>query len=457
MPGTLDRQRKLTGHAKLLQWWLNLRRLLYLLSVMNRFLLVLGVLVSTAATSQEVVLRHALSGGQLETLENVVLQFNEAQKGKGKVILQAASGEDDVHTKVHMGLLDAGDSMKFFGTLPRFIPLQQMMKEHAQQLSAKEFFPQIADTVDDSNGQLQALPLGLNFPVLFLNRTLLAKAGKTDPVEPRSWVDLQELAGDLRTSGSACPLTSSNFSWIHVENLAAQHGQAILPVQANKRSPEVIRVNGLVNVKHLALLATWQRSKYFIYSGPGREADARFLSGECAMLTGESSLFAEIVRHGIDASVAPLPYYDDMSEARPSDLLPDGSSLWILAGHKKPEYQLIARFVRYLMLPETQRTWVKGTTFLPMSSAAVKALQEATNIPNSQKEGLVKRLSMPRKAGEHLRNGSTRDLLRAIFNEEVLSVWNEKYPAKQALDVTSARANTVPAANAKPAGAVPGK
>ncbi len=182
MPGTLDRQRKLTGHAKLLQWWLNLRRLLYLLSVMNRFLLVLGVLVSTAATSQEVVLRHVLSGGQLETLENVVLQFNEAQKGKGKVILQAASGEDDVHTKVHMGLLDAGDSMKFFGTLPRFIPLQQMMKEHAQQLSAKEFFPQIADTVDDSNGQLQALPLGLNFPVLFLNRTLLAKAGKTEAV-----------------------------------------------------------------------------------------------------------------------------------------------------------------------------------------------------------------------------------------------------------------------------------
>ena len=424
---------------------------------MKKLLFVICSLLATSVASQEIVLRHALSGGQLDTLATVVLRFNDAQKGKGKVILQAASTDSTQQAKVHMGFLDAADSMLFFGTLPRFIPLHQLMKENGQTLSAKEFFPQIADAVDDVNGQLQALPLGLNFPVLFLNRTLLAKAGRTTEVAPRSWVDLQELAGDLRTSGSTCPLTSSNFSWIHVENLAAQHGQAILPVQANKRSPEAIRVNGLVNVKHLALLATWQRSKYFIYSGPGREADARFLSGECAMLTGESSLFGEIIRHGINASVAPLPYYDDMSEARPSDLLPDGRALWILAGSKKPEYQLMARFVRFLMLPEIQSEWVKGTTFLPMSSAAVKALQEATNIPAAQKDALVKRLSMPRKAGEHLRNGSTRDLLRTIFSEEVQSVWNEKYPAKQALDVTSARANAIPAATATPKLSTPGK
>lgn len=424
---------------------------------MKKLLLLLCSLLATTVASQEIVLRQALSGRQLDTLATVVLRFNDTQKGKGKVVLQSASTDSELHTKVHMGFLDAADSMQFFGTLPRFVPLHQMMKENGQPLAPKEFFPQIADAVDDINGQLQALPLGLNFPVLFLNRTLLAKAGKTSTVEPRSWVDLQELAGDLRTSGSKCPLTSSNFSWIHVENLAAQHGQAILPAKTDRRSPETFRVNGLVNVKHLALLATWQRSKYFVYSGPGREADARFLSGECAMLTGESSLFGEIVRRGIDVSVAPLPYYDDMSDARPSDLLPDGRALWILAGNTKPEYQLITRFVRFLMLPEVQREWVKETTFLPMSTASVDALQEATHIPASQKEALIKRLSMPRKAGEHLRNGSTRDLLRTIFSEEVQSVWNEKYPAMQALDITSARANATPAVGGLPPPKVPAK
>ena len=409
---------------------------------MKKLLLLICSLLASAAWAQELVLRHGLVGGQLDTLASIVLRFNDAQKGKGKITLQAATPDNEHLAHPHLGFLDVADSMAFFGTVPRFIPLHQMMKENGQTLSTSEFLPQVADAVDDAGGRLQALPLGLSVPVLFLNRKSLAKAGKTGQVEPHSWADLQELAGDIRSSGSACPLTSSNFSWIHVENLAAQHGQPILPTPANKREAAQFRVNGLVNVKHLALLATWQRSRYFVYSGAGREADARFLSGECAMLTGESSLIGEILRRGMDAAVVPLPTYDDMSEARPGDILPDGSALWILAGSKKAEYQLIARFVRFMMLPDVQREWVKGTTFLPMSVAGLKVLQDSNYIPASQKEVLIKRLSAPKKAGERLRAGSTRERLRAIFGEEVQSVWNEKYPAKQALDVTSQRANS---------------
>ena len=416
---------------------------------MKTILLTLCSMIATAAASQELVLRHSLSGAQLDTLATVVLRFNDTQKGKGKVTLEAATAENVGLGRPHLGFLDTADSMAFFGTLPRFVPLHQVMKENGQALATTDFYPQVVDAVDDANKRLQALPLGLSYPVLFLNRTLLAKAGKTGPVEPRSWVDLQELAGDLRTSGSRCPLTSSNFSWIHVENLAAQHGQSILPANPRLRNTEMFRVNGLVNVKHLALLATWQQSKYFIYSGAGREADARFLSGECAMLTGESSLFGEITRRGMDVAVVPLPYYDDMSEAKPNDLLPDGSALWILAGSKKAEYQLIARFVRFLLLPEIQRNWVKGTTFLPMTSAAIKVLQDEPSIPASQKTALIKRLSAPKKAGERLRAGGSREHLRAIFGEEIQSVWNEKHPAKQALDVTSARANAIPLSGVK--------
>ena len=424
---------------------------------MKKLLLLFCSLLATTAGAQEVVLRHALGGGKLDTLATIVLRFNDAQKGKGKVMLQAASSDTEHQGRVHLGFLDVADSMAFFGTLPRFIPLHQMMKENGQTLTAAEFLPQVADAVDDASGRLQALPLGLSFPVLFLNRTWLAKAGKTAPIEPHSWADLQELAGDLRTSGSTCPLTSSNFSWIHVENLAAQHGQPILPTPMNKRDAAMFRVNGLVNVKHLALLATWQRSKYFVYAGAGREADARFLSGECAMLTGESSLYGEMLRRGVDAAVVPLPTYDDMSEARASDVLPDGSALWVLAGAKKPEYQLMARFVRFLMQPDVQREWVKGTTFLPMSGASLKVLQDSNNIPASQKDALIKRLSAPKKASERLRAGTTRERVRGIFGDMVQFVWSEKFPAKQALDETSQRANAVSPESGTPSSNSPKK
>ncbi len=113
--------------------------------------------------------------------------------------------------------------------------------------------------------------------------------------------------------------------------------------------------------------------------------------------------------------------------------------------------------VPFLMQPDVQREWVKGTTFLPMSVAGLKVLQDSNNIPASQKEALIKRLSAPKKASERLRAGSTRERLRGIFGEEVQFVWSEKYPAKQALDETSQRANAASSVSATPASNPPKK
>jgi sn-glycerol 3-phosphate transport system substrate-binding protein len=409
---------------------------------MRILLLALCSIFAAASVAQEVVLRHTLGGAQLDTLATVVLGFNDAQKGKGKVILQSANPREGEQAKAHLGILDASDGEASFGPGAIFVPLHQVMKEQQQPFPTTSFYLQMAGAVEDSQRRLQALPLGLNYPVLFLNRAHLAKTGKTSPPLLRNWVDLQDLAGDLRASGSTCPLTSSNFSWVHIENLAAQHGQPILPPHPKLRNTEVVKVNGLVNVKHLALLATWQQSKYFNYYGADREANARFLSGECAMLTGESSLYAEITRRGLDVAVAPLPHYDDMSEAKPHNHLPDGHSLWVVAGNKKAENQLISKFVRYLLLANVQRDWVTGTAFLPMTSAGLSALKSSPSIPASQKDALIRRLSTPKKAGERLRAGSTREQMRAILSEELHRVWSEKHPAKQALDVAAERGNS---------------
>jgi hypothetical protein len=47
------------------------------------------------------------------------------------------------------------------------------------------------------------------------------------------------------------------------------------------------------------------------------------------------------------SAVQALPHYDDVYAAKPADVLPDGAGLWVLAGHKKDEYKLIARFRRF--------------------------------------------------------------------------------------------------------------
>jgi sn-glycerol 3-phosphate transport system substrate-binding protein len=418
---------------------------------MKRLLwILLGSAIALSASAQEISLRHDLDGKVLDALATLVLRFNDELKGKGKIVLQDARGLENKALLPHLALLDPDDSMDFFATRPRFRPLHEVMREAGQKLDAGQFYPQIADAVDDASGRIQALPLGLALPVLMTNRASLRKAG-LDPDQPiKTWWELQKVAGEIYDRGGKCPLTTARFAWIHSENVSTQAGE---PISSRVGNVDKVLINGMVNVKHLALLASWQKSRYFHYSGPGREGNKRFLSGECAMLTGESSLYAEARRAGIDVGVQPLPHYDDVYAARPADVLPDGAGLWMLAGHKKDEYKLAARFAGFMMRPEVQKEWVQATGYLPMTPGAVMALRDS-GIPPQLLDAAQKRLSVSRKGSTRVKHGPIRDRLREFIGEEVALVWTTDRPAKEALDNAVRRVNAAIAPPAKGAASV---
>jgi sn-glycerol 3-phosphate transport system substrate-binding protein len=287
-----------------------------------------------------------MQGKALDALSTLVLRFNDEQNGKGRIRLEDLAGVSDKQRLPHLALLDPDDRQQFFDTLPRFKPLYEVMKEGGAKFDASPFFPQMVDAVDDLTGRMQGLPVALAIPVLFYNKDAFRKAGLDPNLPPKTWWEVQKTAGALFDAGFKCPLTTSRFAWLHVENVSSQHGEPMLSKVGNN---ERVMLNQLVNVKHIALLASWQKSRYFHYFGPGREGDRKFLSGECVMLTGESSLYAELSsRLPFAAGVAGMPYYDDVRGARPTEVLPDGASLWFLPGKKKDEYTLAARFVSFL-------------------------------------------------------------------------------------------------------------
>ena len=421
---------------------------------MKRYLLILlGCSVVFPVLAQDVTLRHDLEGKALDTLATLALHFNDEQKGKGRVLLQDVRGMENKQVLPHLALLDTDNSVEFFGTRPRFRPLHEVMRETGQKFDARQFYPQLAYAVDDASGRIQALPIALALPVLFTNRAALRKAGLDPDPLVRTWLDLQKVAGEIYDRGSKCPLTTTRFAWIHAENVSSQAGEATV---AKVGRIDQVQVNGMVNVKHLALLASWQKSRYFHYSGPGREGNKRFLSGECAMLTGESSLYADAKRAGLDFGIAALPAYDDVYAAKPADVLPDGTSLWILAGHKKDEYKLAARFISFMLRPEVQTEWVQATSYLPMTPGAVKALR-GLGIPQHLLDAAEKRLSVATKDSGQLKHGPLRDRLHEFIGEEIDYVWTSGRPAKEALDITARRANAAvaeeaPTGKAAPAG-----
>ncbi len=407
---------------------------------MRWMLLLVFALVAPAQASEEIILRHALTGKAHDMLATLVLRFNDEQKGKARVLLQDLRGieEEDRRQLPHLALLDSDDSMDFFRTRPRFKPLHQMMSESGEKLDAQQFFPLLADSVDDTLGRLQALPLGMSLPVLMWNKEAFRKAGLDPEQAPKTWLEVQERAGSLFDAGVQCPFTSSRFVRVHLENVSSQHGEPIAVREKNGTTR--VALNQLVDVKHIALLASWYKSDYFHYFGAGSESDRKFIAGECAMLTGESALYAEAKRGGFEVGVAALPYYDDFYGATPHKVLPDGAALWVLTGRKKSEYKLAARFVGFMLRPQVQLEWVQATGYLPMTPAAIEALKAAGVAPTLL-DAATRRLSERKSATSRIKHGFGLNRVRDILNQEIAAVWANTKPAKEALDTAMRRVN----------------
>ena len=410
-----------------------------------------AIAAASAPATQDVVLRHMLTGSAQDALATLVLRFNDEQKGKARVMLQDAHGLDDAerHRLPAMALLEPDDSMQFFQTLPRFKPLYQVMAAAGEKIEAKQFFPLIADAVDDNAGRIQALPLGLSLPVLMWNKNAFRKAGLDSEQAPKTWFDVQNRAGSLYDAGGKCPLTTSRFSWVHLENVSTQHGE---PLAVHEKGGHTrIALNSMIPVKHLALLSSWYKAHYFHYFGPGVEADRKFISGECSMITGESSLYPEALHAGVVVGISQMPFYDDMYGANQEKILPDGMALWALAGRKKEEYQIVARFASFMMRPDVQAEWLRGTGFLPMTPGALNSMK-AGGAPLPLIELATRRLAEASPAKPRAKHNVGLDRLRAILGEEVASVWANVKPAKEALDNAMRRANSSPLYSDEPVG-----
>lgn len=398
-----------------------------------------GSLVAMPATAQEVVLRHGLQGPALDALATLTLKFNDAQRGKAKVVLQdvrTLSAADKAKLP-DLALLDPDESKSFFGSRPRFVPLYQVMKGAGEKLDVSDVLPQVADAVDDEKGNLEALPVALALPVLFRNKDAFKKAGLDPDKPPQTWMQVQDVAGKLFDAGSSCPLTSTYFSRLHAENVSTQHGESIT---AKSGKSERVTLNKLINVKHLALLASWQKSLYFQYYGPHREAEQHFLSGECAMITADTTLFARLPS-SLNVGASELPYHDDDPDASPAKVLPDGASLWTLPGKKKDEYKVVARYLRFFALPENQKDWVKATAYLPMTRAAFVALRDAKVFPPQLLLAAESRLATSRRDSGRVSDENKRSEMHEILDQEISGVWTSNKPAKEALDNAMSRVN----------------
>ena len=171
----------------------------------------------------------------------------------------------------------------------------QLERLAAEYNATQEEFEVRLESVKRAPRKSVRLPLPLNTarPVLYYNRDAFRRAKLNPRKAPKTWYEMVGVLDSLAQSGQSCAYTTSWPAWVMLEN------------SGGELSPQLM-------VRWTSMLATWEKSGYFSYSGRANEAEARFAKGECAVLTASSASRRELSKQaGFDLGVAPLPYYAD--------------------------------------------------------------------------------------------------------------------------------------------------
>ncbi|MDR1351372.1 MAG: extracellular solute-binding protein [Zoogloeaceae bacterium] len=392
-----------------------------------------------APKARIIELTHQLSAHSALKLAELVERFNSEQPEAERI--QLLRIETQGRKPALLNLATPGVMANFLVNKAAFKPVHQVLKENGGNIAGNDLSVELL--AGEKRDRLNALPLAFSTPVLFYNKRLFRQAGLDADAPPKTWQEMQDMAGTLMERGIACPYTSSWPTWVHVDNLSALSGMTI----ADKKGK--LAFNGRVQVKHIAMLATWHKARYFQTFGRANEADSHFYNSECAMLTSDAWTNSYLQdAPGVELGIAPLPHHNDLYGG-PQHTLAAGTSLWVGAGYKAKEYQVAARFIRFLLAPDMQIALARSGGFLPLTETARNVMQTSRLMKDEEQALKVAYLSLQGKGDRHPLRVSTLDPVRIIVDEELEQVWAGKKPAKAALDTAVKRGNAILAA--KPA------
>jgi sn-glycerol 3-phosphate transport system substrate-binding protein len=416
--------------------------------------LVAAALFAFAASAQavtEIQFWHAMTGANNDRINDFAKKFNESQteykvnavfKGSypeamaGAIAAYRAGSAPAILQVQEVGtatMMSAKGAIK---------PVYEVMAAAGEKFDPKSYVPAVAGYYTNTKGQMLSFPFNASTTVFFYNKDAFEKAGLDPNRAPATWPEVMAAAAKIKASGaSTCGFTTAWQSWVQLESFSAWHNTNFASKENGfaGNDPKLV-FNGPLQVKHIGNLQDWAKKGYFTYAGRKTEPEAKFYSGECAMLTTSSAAYGTIKQNAkFRFAVAPLPYYADVAGA-PQNTIIGGASLWVMSGKSKEEYKAVAKFFTFLSDPERQATWHQTTGYLPITMQAYEITKKSgfyeknpgTDV--SVKQMIVKTTDKSR--GVRLGNFIQ---IRDIIDEELENVWGGKKTAKEGLDAAVAR------------------
>ncbi len=349
-----------------------------------------AVAVPAVAQPTEIQFWMGLTGVNGELLTKFGDEFNRSQneykvvvsfKGQYPEQRAAAVAAYRAGNPPHiMQMFDAG-SGDMMGAKGAIVPVSEVFRRAGMQFNPADFIAPARGYYGLPNGDLLSMPFNVSTTVLFYNKDAFRKAGLDADKPPRTWPELIDAAKKIRSTNAApCGYTTTWLAWVQLEQFASRHNIAF-GTKDNGRGgldAALTVANNPLLIRQVQTLVDMQKDKSFDYGGRSNDAAAKFISGECAMLTQSSGGLGAIVQGAkFEFGTAQLPYWPDVKGA-PYATTIGGASLWVFNAPNRSdkEFRGIAAFLNYMKSDKVMTEWAKTTGFLPATNSAFKAMQD---------------------------------------------------------------------------------
>jgi len=398
---------------------------------------------------------HAMAGKNGELLNQFADDFNKSQ-GDYKIVPVFKGGYADT--------LNAGIAAFRAGQAPAILqvfevgtatmmaakgaikPVYQVMADAGEKFDPQAYLPAITGYYSTKDGKMLSFPFNSSTPVMYINKDAFKKAGLNPDAPPKTWPEFFEDAKKLKAGGSACGFTIGWMAWSQLEVFSAWHNKPIATDENGIGGTDAkLEINGPLQVRHLQDLVDAAKDKSFDYAGRTTEPEAKFVSGECAMIQTSSGGYGVFKANAkFDFGVAPLPYYPDVAGA-PQNTIIGGASLWVMGGKTPAEYKGVAKFMTFLSQTPIQVQWHETTGYLPITKAAFEETQKSGFYDKTPGfDVAIKELTgkPPTENSKGLRLGNLVQI-RDIVAEEVEGALNGTKTPKEALDSAVTRGDAL--------------
>ncbi|HET9579875.1 MAG TPA: sn-glycerol-3-phosphate ABC transporter substrate-binding protein UgpB [Usitatibacter sp.] len=427
--------------------------------IQNKIIAALAALgIATAAQAQQAEIQwwHSMAGLNGDKVNELANKFNASQN-RYKVVPVYKGGYPESMTAA-IAAYRAGNApaiLQVFevGTATMMsakgavVPVYKLMKDSDEKFDPKSYLPPVSGYYSDPQGNMLSFPFNSSTVVFYVNEDQFKKAGLDGAGKaPKTWKEFVAAAEKLKAAGQGCVYTTGWPSWAHIENFSAWHnvpigtkenGMAGLDTQFTFNTP--------LHVRHISMLADLAKRGMFTYAGRQSQAEAKFASGECSMLTSSTGAQANIRRQAkFKWSVHFLPYWDDVKGA-PQNSIIGGASLWVMGGKTPNVYKGVAQFFGFLSRPENQMDWHVSTGYLPITMAAYEMTKKSGFYQqHPEAEVAIKQLmnKPPTANSKGLRFGNYVQG-REVIEEEMEAAFAGKKTPKQALDDAVRRGNEI--------------